>query len=130
MSITDKRIPSKVMAYTQRDTFSDTACQIYFAYTERGIRPASYQEDRTLNLEVADLLFAHAVASREPHSLLEGLWLDGMDDYPLGLVLIDYLRQDCRTFLRKRLAYERCYRLCAKVRGHLPYKAKRRPISL
>ena len=120
-----KEIPSKVLAYTMHDTFSEEASQIYFAWTEQGIKPPPYPADRTLNCEVADLLVAHAVSARQPHPLLEGLWIDGIDDYPLGVLLIDFLRENRQTFLRTRPMYERCYRLCAKARGHLPYKPKK-----
>lgn len=115
-----KDIPKKILGYTVRSSFSEEARNLYFQRTEKGLKLPPYLPGE-LNLEVGDLLFAHAVAAREPHPLLEGLWVDGMADYPLGVLLLDYLRQDHETFLRRRPVYERCYRLCAKARGHWPY---------
>ena len=104
-------VSSKVLAYTQKATHHPDAISCYLAWTEQGIRPPVYMNNREVNIDLADLMMAHSVASKEPSALLEGLWLDGMADYPLGRVLIDFLAADKETFLRKRPVFERAYRL-------------------
>ena len=112
-------ISKTVLSYTAKAVHHPLAIELFLAWTERGVKPPPFIENREANLDLADLMVAHAVASRIPHPLLEGIWIDGMDDYPLGRVLIDYLTADRETFLRKRPAFERAYKLHSKANGRL-----------
>ena len=111
------RISPRVLAYTRKAIHHPESVRHFTAWTEKGIRPPIFLEDREANIDLADLLVAHAVSSRTPHPLLEGLWIEGMDDYPLGRVMIDCLTWDKETFLRKRAVFERAYKLHARLRG-------------
>jgi len=110
-------ISKTVLAYTQKATHDPLAVKHFLAWTERGVKPPIFLADRKANIDLADLMVAHAIASRIPHPLLEGLWIDGRHDAPLGGVLIDYLKLDRETFLRKRPAFERAYNAHAQAAG-------------
>ena len=110
-------ISKTVLGYTQKETHDPLAVDHFLAWTERGIKPPIFLADREAGLDLADLLWAHAVSSRTPHPLLESMWIEGLDDIPLGRLLIDYLTQDKATFLRRRPLFERAYRLHSKAGG-------------
>lgn len=112
-------ISKTVLAYTQKATHTALAVKHFEEWTERGIKPPVYLVDQEDNIDLADLMFAHSVSARTPHRLLEGEWINGMEDYPLGVLLIDFLRQDRETFLRRLPVYERAYRLHARCGGRL-----------
>ena len=112
-------ISEAVLAYTVNAVHHPLAIEHFLAWTERGVKPPLFIDNREAGLDLADLLVAHTIASRNPSPLLEGLWIDGMDDYPLGRVLIDYLTADHETWLRKRPAFERAYKLHSKANGRL-----------
>ena len=120
-------ISKTVLAYALKATHDPLAIKHFLAWTEKGVKPPVTLPDRKANVDLGDLMAAHAVSSRIPHPLLEGIWVDGMADYPLGIVLIDYLRADKETFLRRRPVFERCYNLHAIAGGRLPPNSLRLP---
>lgn len=106
-----------VLAFTDRAEHTEVSKDFFSAWTELGVKPHIYLDDHTDNVDLADLMMAHAIASRTPHPLLEGMWLEGMRDYPLGRILLDCFAWDKATFLRKRPLFERIYNVHNKTQG-------------
>ena len=119
-------ISPTVLAYTADAIHTSEAIALYTAWTERGEKPPLYQLDRQTNIDLADLMVAHAIASREPYPLLEGLWIEGLADISLRRILIECLEWNHDTFLRKRPLFARIYRLCqvAYLRNSKRYYGK------
>ncbi len=123
MKTTNKQhqVIKRLTAYTSFHYPVDKAIEAFFNHTDRGI--SSYQVIQDLNAdekrEFQDLLAAHAIQSKNPSSLLEGLWIEDMQ---VGLVLMDYIRDgldDSQVWFRKIPAFRRAYDLHMKMNGRL-----------
>lgn len=100
-----------VIARLRREPTLLEAGEAFFRCTDHS--RSTWAEAAGLSIEgrvqFADLLANHTIQSRIPSPLLEGLWVDGAEDYPLGL-LVRNLERDNSIYA------ERAWALLARLR--------------
>ena len=105
----------RLTAYTTFAWPCDEAIAAFFRVTDLGESPwYAYGLEKQAALEFKDLLDAHTIQSRQPSAILEGLWINGLADYPIRLVVRDYIRDGYGNpdgWFRKLPAYIRAYEL-------------------
>lgn len=114
-----KRAIERLTAYTSFAWPSEEAILAFFKVTDRGENPQNVVLELSTKskIEFADLMFAHAVSSRKPHPLLEGLWRDGIQDYSITALLIDKLNvTDKNEWMRRLPSFQRAYELSTQMK--------------
>ena len=120
-----KQIPHNLIAWLPPDyrEFSQKAIDRFHAVTGQG--RSSYFDPITHDgftsqemIQFKEMLDAHAASSRVPSGIVEGIWADGLADYPIRLVLQDMIRDGAGNpseWMRKLPVYERAYRFSVSI---------------
>ena len=105
-----RKIPENLLAYLPKEaeSYSQNGIDAFYEYTERGRLPGASC------VGFSDLIQAHTIASRCPSPLLEGLWVEGWEDFPpkvmLRYALVEALAKPPAYWFRKLPLWERMYR--------------------
>lgn len=117
-----QRIPLSLLPYLPKEPedYSQLAVRAFHDYTGRGVSSwkASFHLNAIQSTEYKDLIDAHEIASHNPSGLLEGLWAEGIRDYPMRVMLQDMIRDgisNTKTWFRKLPCYERAYKFSVRI---------------
>ena len=87
LSVKQQDVISRLLPYCGGPP-TDSDIEAFFALTDRGINPDPFGPELRF---FTSLCWAHARISKGYDQVQEEMWLDGVGDCPLLLMLIDYL---------------------------------------
>lgn len=109
------RVPVHLLAYTLHGRFTKSSFKAFTDVTARGQWPWVAVADLSEHdkLLAKDLMDAHSKYSKVPSPLVEGLWIDGLRDFPPRIMLryhlMDAVRNGKEWWDRKLPLWERLY---------------------